>query len=184
MNDEYLWQKTGTDPETKRLEEALTVFRYRTDDPPALPVTRTEVVVPLWRAVFGYAVTAFAVVTLAAGMWFELGRDWNDYDVTFIHHPAAETTPTEPPPTPVVEPAAPKQPVRRRERGVIYASVPRRHGNEQRVRRAETVVLTAEEKYAYDRLMLALSISSSQMKIARDAINGVDESDTRTPNNR
>jgi hypothetical protein len=46
-------------------------------------------------------------------------------------------------------------------------------------RNAETknspVVLTDEEKHAYDQLMLALSITSSKLKIVKDKVNGVEE---------
>ena len=37
MNEDYLWDKTGEDPEIEKLENALQVFRYKETAPPALP---------------------------------------------------------------------------------------------------------------------------------------------------
>lgn len=37
MKQDYLWDKTGTDPEIVELENALAAFRYRETEPPALP---------------------------------------------------------------------------------------------------------------------------------------------------
>ena len=41
--------------------------------------------------------------------------------------------------------------------------------------RTETVALTSEEKYAYGQLMLALSITSSKLKLVKDTINRIEE---------
>ncbi len=38
-----------------------------------------------------------------------------------------------------------------------------------------TVRLSKEEKYAYDQLMLALSITSSKLKLVKDKIEGIEE---------
>jgi hypothetical protein len=47
------------------------------------------------------------------------------------------------------------------------------------------VVLTKEEREAYEQVLLALSISSSKINIVRDTINGVDQKDIRPEvNNR
>jgi hypothetical protein len=40
---------------------------------------------------------------------------------------------------------------------------------------SETAKLTEEEQYAYDQLMLALSITSSKLKIVKDKVGGTDE---------
>jgi hypothetical protein len=45
------------------------------------------------------------------------------------------------------------------------------------------VALTQEERYAYHQLMLALSISSSKLKVVQDAINGVESNETSTKQN-
>ncbi len=52
----------------------------------------------------------------------------------------------------------------------IFAKV-----NSSRETEDHEVVLTKEEKYAYDQLMLGLSITSSNLKIVRDKANGIRE---------
>jgi hypothetical protein len=51
--------------------------------------------------------------------------------------------------------------------------------NKSNVRKTETenpsAALTDEEKYAYDQLMLALSITGSKLKIVKDKVEGVEE---------
>ena len=55
--------------------------------------------------------------------------------------------------------------------------------NKTNVRKPETenssARLTDEEKHAYDQLMLALSITSSKLKIVKDKVDGVEENTTR-----
>jgi hypothetical protein len=174
MNDEYLWQKTGEDPEIAKLEETLAVFRYREDAAPALTITQPAKP-GRWRLLVGLAVPAFAAVAIAGGMWIRK----DESEITFIHQPPAEVLqkPVEPA-APAVQPtSAPKQPVDRRTRGAQSASlvVPRRARAKTHPRRSETVALTKEERYAYRQLMLALSISGSQLNIVRNTINGVED---------
>ena len=184
MNDEYLWQKTGEDPEIARLEKTLAVFRYRDEAAPALTITQPAKPVT-WRLLVGFAIPAFAAVAIAAGMWFQK----DESEITFIHQPPAETM-EKPAETriPVVQPtAAPKQPVDRHTRGVQSASliVPRRARAKTHRPAPQTVALTREERYAYRQLMLALSISGSQLNIVRNTINGVeDEPSAIKQNNR
>lgn len=187
MNDDYLWDKSGADPETLRLEEALAVFRYRETEPPVLPAAADTT---RRRTPFAFAVPAFAVLTLAAGLWFGLVKDHEDYEVTFVHHPATETKvqPTnniEPHPTP---PASVKEPVRRTRREALptIASARRRSRAKAGQPKTTTVAtLTNEERHAYEQLMLALAISSSKIKVVHNAINGIEENENlRTPNNR
>ena len=37
MKEDYLWDKTGSDPEIEKLENALKAFRYQETAPPELP---------------------------------------------------------------------------------------------------------------------------------------------------
>ena len=184
MNDEYLWQKTGEDPEIAKLEETLAAFRYREHAPPSLTV-RQPAKSGTWRLLVGFAIPAFAAVAIAGGIWFQK----DESEITFIHQPPGETVekPAEPAPPAVQPTAAPRQPVYRRTLGVQSASlvVPRRARAKSHPRHSETVALTKEERYAYRQLMLALSISGSQLNIVRNTINGVeDEPSTIKQNNR
>jgi hypothetical protein len=59
--------------------------------------------------------------------------------------------------------------------------------NIQRAQNIETKkpeALTKEEKYAYDQLMLALSITSSKLKMVKDKVAGVEEKNAVRENER
>lgn len=184
MNDEYLWQKTGEDPETMQLEKALAVFRYREEDPPAVPIAVENRPTRTWRFALAIAIPAFAALVLASVIWLPTG-DVNNDDVTFIY----QTEPTvietaAPDPSPVAQPTVPpKQPVRRVEIEPTFASAPRPRPRMQQHRKTTTVALTDEERYAYHQLMLALSISSSKLNVVRNTINGIEEPANDTKQN-
>ena len=183
MNDEYLWQKTGEDPETRRLEDALAVFRYREDDPPAVPIATKPLRTRRWRFALAFAVPAFAAAAVAAVIWFPVTPPSDE--VTFIYYPEPEIR--EQPvaaPAPVIRPSEPaKQPVRRGEVQPTVASLRHRAVTRLHPQRTGTVALTEEERYAYHQLMLALSISSSKLNVVRNTINGVEQTDNDTKQN-
>ena len=186
MNDEYLWQKTGDDPETKHLEDALAVFRYRSDEPPAMPIAVEPEKNRKWRFALAFAVPAFAAVVVASVLWVPVSTVSDD-DVTFIHQPSEPVVidSASPNPSPVDQPTAPvlKQPVRRGELQSTIASVRPRPSVKPHRQKTTTVALTDEERYAYRQLMLALSISSSKLNVVRNTINGVEDSDNDTKQN-
>jgi hypothetical protein len=195
MNEEYLWNKTGDDTEIKKLENALGAFRYREDSPPVLPIVETEPRSNGWRFSLVFATAAFATVAIAAVGWFQISTGNDDDEITFVYYPAVENTQqqqqqsVEPQP-PVVEPQpAPKQPTLRG-RPVIqstYASapLPQKRTPNPKTQKVSTESLTAQERYAYNQLMLALSISSAKLKIVHDAVNGVEDTDSnKKENNR
>lgn len=180
MNDEYLWQKTGDDPEIRKLENALAEFRYRDCDPPVLPVALTQPAIRRWRFPFAFAATGFAAVVIAAGAWFQASNIRHDNEIVFIYHPA-DAAPGQVEPVPATQPPpAPLKEQFQKTRGLVRASVTKtpKRANPKNGR---TAVLTKEERYAYERLLLALSISSSKINIVRNTINGVDEKPV-TPN--
>ena len=193
MNEEYLWNKTGDDPEIKKLENALGAFRYQEDLPPVLPIVETETKSNGWRFSLVFATAAFATMVIATVTWFQINKGTVDDEITFVYHPAVENTqpqkPVEPPrPRPQPQPA-PKQSAPS-EKPVIqstYVAVPRQHKRtpKPKTQMVGTESLTAQERYAYNQLMLALSISSSQLKVVQDAVNGVeDTSGNKKENNR
>ena len=185
MNDEYLWQKTGDDRETMELENALAVFRYSEDDPPVVPIATEERAPRRWKFALAFAVPAFAAAVLAIVMWLTIGNGVDDSDVTFVYHPEPVIVEKPAPPAaPVEQPSQPpKQPVRRVEVQPTIASVRRRSVAKTHPEKATTVALTEDERYAYQQLMLALSISSSKLKIVQDAVNGVEDKDSPTKQN-
>ena len=184
MNDEYLWQKTGEDEELMRLESALASFRYRQTDPPEFAATLRAVTTknPRWRAML--AIPAFAAALAVGVLWLQGGK--SDDEVTFVHHPEVgqiELPRSEEPLAPAVTPE-PLPVHRNRKNTRAEAVIDRRKSTAKPQGRKEAEpALTKEELYAYEQLMLALSISSSSLNIVRDTING-SEVNMPKPNNR
>jgi hypothetical protein len=183
MNDEYLWNKTGHDAELEALENALNAYRFHETAVPALPVKvfalpqgQTHRFLKLG---FALASAAFAAAILAF-IWFQI-PDKRAGSSDLPNKEAAETVPM------VVQPKG--LPSSRIEALPFLAKrnfVRIRETNHIRIRPVKTIALpakstnsliklTKDEEYAYDRLMLALSITSSKLKIVRDKIDGIDE---------
>jgi hypothetical protein len=182
MNDEYLWQKTGEDPEVAALEKALAVFRYREDAPPALTVEE-EVRPRNWRFVFAFA--SVAAIVVVAIVWMQSSKSVAE-DIVFVNESTVATPP------PVQSPAPPTRntgdtvspkPQPRREIIPTTAALTRRPRPKSLRPEARIAALTDEERYAYGQLMLALSISSEKLKVVQDAINGVETNKDSSPRN-
>jgi len=186
MKEDYLWDKTGEDAEIEQLENALMAFRYTETAPPELPqkVFTVEKAKPRKFFQFGFAFAAFAaVVVIFCAVWFQIGSGKLP-----VIEPVAENnapknedkvadekiikTPDKPAPVKIVE-NAPRSVarIRRNSAPVVRSNKPVRQ-NIKVKEPAET--LTAEEKYAYDQLMLALSITGSKLKIVKDKIDGIE----------
>lgn len=181
--EDYLWDKTGEDPEIEQLENALAVFRYKETAPPAMPAKvlpfRAKSETP--RSIFRFAYAAAACLAFAAvalGVWFQIADKKTEV--------AANPSETQAPPIenkiPVDAPvkvsdksieAAPKQTIKRKivkiKKPVYQIKAARRNVETK----TETAALTKEEKYAYDQLMLALSITGSKLRLVSDKIEGV-----------
>jgi hypothetical protein len=190
MKEDYLWDKTGDDPEIERLEETLAVFRSRMDTPPLIvpdiAVNKKESA--SWftglRIAFAGMATAAAAVTIAAILiWYPTSKG----ELQATQNPAAERETVFVRPeveTPEVPAAKANEPVQVFQPGskMEQPRTPRRHTPITRkttvpaatMAKNETPVLTEEEKYAYNQLMLALSITNSKMKIVRDTMSGAD----------
>ena len=185
MNEEYLWQKTGEDRETMELEKTLAVFRYSEDEPPVVPVATEERAPKRWKFALAFAVPAFAAAVLATVIWLPRGNGVDNSDVTFVYQPEPVIVEQPAPnPAPVAQPSqAPRQPVRRGDVQPTFAAMRRRSIAKPHPQKTTTVALTDDERYAYQQLMLALSISSSKLKIVQDAVNGVEDKDSPTKQN-
>jgi hypothetical protein len=182
MNDEYLWQKTGEDPEIAALEKALAVFRYREDAPPALTV-QEESRPRRWRFVFAFA--SVAAIVVVAIVWMQSSKSVAD-DIVFVNESTLATPPpVQSPVTPIRntgDTAAPK-PQSRRDIIPTTAALTRRPKPKSPRPEPRLAALTEEERYAYGQLMLALSISSEKLKVVQDAINGVEPNKDSSPRN-
>lgn len=185
MKDEYLWQKTGEDPEIARLEKALAVFRYREDAPPALTVEE-ELRPRRWR--FAFAIASFAAIAIVVIVSMQMSRTAED-DIVFVNESTVATPPpVQSPVTPIRNTGDTAAPKRQSRRDILptTAALTRRPKPKTPRPEARLAALTEEERYAYGQLMLALSISSEKLKVVQDAINGAEPNKDSSPrhNNR
>ncbi len=171
MKEEYLWDKTGEDPEIEGLEKALQVFRYKETEPPAL---RSNVVAFKTKEnqsrrvlFFGLAVAAcIALAVLALGVWMQISNP----------QPKGEG---------LVETVVPKdgfassddleikEDETRKEMPIKPVAKIRRFApsaTQQNQARNSEIKLTKEEQYAYDQLMRALSITSSKLNLVKKKV--------------
>ncbi len=185
MNEDYLWDKTGSDPEIEKFENALRLFAHRETAPPVLPAKTAKVVsFPVRPAarVLRYAVAAAACLVLLAvsfGIWMQFAAYDRDDEIvaavrqddTDVPKNSAVKSGDEPrintgkdvSPEAKIIPAA--------ERKIV---LPIAHKNIARTKSsrlpAVAVKLTEEEEYAYGQLKLALSITGSKLKLIRDKV--------------
>ncbi len=204
MKEDYLWNKTGNDPEIEKLENALKAFRYTEIAPPGLPAK----IIPFekksprgfsFRLSFAFTSLA-AIAVVCFGAWFqfsdvetEIAKD----SPKIIALPSAENVERGIPaektsdfavkdietPKKTDERKAVKikkivpQIVRREKaamRSVEIKKVSELTAQNREVKQPE-IKLTKEEKYAYDQLMLALSVTSSKLRLVKDKIEGIED---------
>ncbi len=189
MKNDYLWDKTGNDLEIEKLENALQIFRLQENDAPEIPVNvlpfkrkNPRIIFPAFRAV----AACFILVFVLTGLWFLTADSKKDFArknsqnlIEHIEHKEIENVQN---PNDFTEPEiSAKETIsvkdqtekidqkRKRQnfkvRKTIYKSEikPQKTVGNNRI-----VKLTEEEKNAYDQLMLALSITSSKLKIVKD----------------
>jgi hypothetical protein len=171
MKEDYLWNKTGSDPAIEKLEKALRGFSYEESAQPVLPV----IVVPEKKAFrFRFAPFAFAVAACLALAVIS----WSVWKLASNTSPVEDRAAGPAPGT--VAPAAPGKPgsgdkdtPATRETRQVAQVTPR-----PKIRRGRTLLktipaeikpkFTREEIYAYDQLMLALSITSDKLNLVRE----------------
>lgn len=207
MKQDYLWDKSGADPEIEELENALSAFRYQETAPPALPA---KVLVFPERAVektprrrfslaFAFAACAAAIL-ITFGILFQLSSNKSavTIDSARTTEPQinkeigkdafAEVEQLQSSPIGNVEKTAtlpqikaPKQ-IAKQTAKQNAIKIRRHISADSRQNKIITdaeikkpsETLTAEERYAYDQLMLALSITGSKLKIVKDKVDGVE----------
>ncbi len=191
MKEDYLWDKTGEDAEIQGLENALKAFRYQETAPPELPqkVFTVEKAKPRrFFPLFGFGFAALAaVVAVFSVVWFQI----TDSKIPVIEVIAEKSEPKnenkiaeekfdEPVQfTPAVKsvnspPSAKRNVVRLRQKTVPTVR-PEKAILRNPISKEPAETLTAEEQYAYDQLMLALSITGSKLRIVQNKIKGIEE---------
>ena len=189
MKEDYLWDKTGEDAEIERLENALKAFRYTEIAPPELPQKVFAVEKNPRRFFrFGFAFAAFAsFIIVFSVVWLQSNKREISVkeSVAAINLPKNEVKVTDEPndKTPKISLFKITQ---NQSRFVKPNVIKPRRNIAPEIRPAKTVLrtikrkqptetLTAEEKYAYDQLMLALSVTSSSLKIVKEKVEGIED---------
>ena len=179
MKEDYLWDKTGTDPAIEKFENALSVFRF---DESSLHIPVSVSAPAEGRRYFkflsfGFAAAACACVAVISwALWAPIaGPNTVPAPEGAFTRPAEEildtvdNKPNMPVTVGVKAPAGNighyKKAVKKAVRPVVVTA---------RVKKPALVTepFTKEEIYAYNRLMLALSITSDKLNLVKEKIPG------------
>ena len=188
MNNDYLWDMTGDDAEIEGLENLLSGLKYQPTTPPVLPVVielKTEPKTPWWKFSLAFAVPACLLIAILAGFWMtrptqqlKAVNEVKEFQPPSgpPQIPSAITSPESPTPeTEIAKDTSPKLVT------TLYTPKPKRKEmtyavqTRYRKRQPKFETLTSEEKFAYDQLKLALSITGSKLKVVSDTINRAED---------
>lgn len=187
MKEDYLWDKTGEDFEIEKLENALAVFRYRETDAPALPakIIPFERKAPrgFFRLAFALSGAATLIAVCLPGVWFQLAGgkiESAKNSAETVAPPIEKKDSIESSNGSIAEEAeTPKQFVEPKVVKIRKNIAPTTRPNNLTARKIKSkkpaVRLTEEEIYAYDQLMLALSITSSKLRLVKDKVDNIEE---------
>jgi hypothetical protein len=178
MNNDYLWDRTGTDPEIESLEAQLEGLRFRPSEPPPAPA-RAIVLVParpnwLLRLGLGFAAASAACVALIFAL-FPTGEALQPV-AAIEETPAVVSEPAVRPTLPLnaeyvkasTIPQRKPKPKKRIKREAKFTPAPAEP-------RPLPETFTAEERDAFRQLMTALAVTSENLNIVRDKLNGTDK---------
>lgn len=184
MNNDYLWNKKGSDGEIERLENLLNGFQYKAAAPPKLPVAAAEGRSwTFWpRLSLGFAAAGAFAAILIGVFFFAGGEKANvvtqqpsapmivpNAAVENVLPPSVEQKPPTETPAPVTTVFRPKEPSMKTQ--PLRASQPRK----RKSGKTPPDALTAEERYAYEQLKMALAITGSKLKAVSDTVNGTED---------
>ena len=184
MENDYLWDKTGEDKEIEQLENALKSFRYQPTAPPVLPVKifqpEEKPKFSFFPKAFRFAFAGFACLLMtfiSLGIWFQFSgnkiEEIADLSTPIVQPAEVEIPDNSTPINPVAidkKPFQPKHFTVQKPTNIVFRQ------NQRKVKANKAVLLTAEEKYAYDQLMLALSITGSKLREVKNKVNSVENS--------
>ncbi len=202
MNENYLWDKTGRDPEIEKLESELAAFRPGTTAPPALRIDADLLEKPtsssrIWiRPALSFGIVGaacIAAIVFAPGIIQSVRVNYpgqtektapvliakNDDEPKMARSDNQGTaTKGEVTLEPEKITRAPKIKSSESYRlpHKIVRRIDRMPGKPRRNKKQEKLKLTPEEKHAFDQLMLGLSITSANLKIVNDKVQGTRES--------
>jgi hypothetical protein len=186
MENDYLWNKTGEDQEIEQLENALRIFSYQENHPPPLPVqiklTTPGFSILRWRFAFAFAI----VLTLFVGglsVWLRLqSTDQGKLTIADFNYEDSKAAPvssqaSQPDPERIVVPNADKIISKPKVIKTAFhpVEVPKRNLRTLKRKGEPKIQLTNEEKFAFNQLMLALSITGSKLSEVKKMVNGGEE---------
>lgn len=198
MKEDYLWDKTGSDPEIEKLETALRVFRCKETAPPVLPAKVLPFIKkgsPQRSFTFLRAIAAcLALTSISLGVWILISNTKKEIAGNVLQKSVVEPEFANPikPASETEPPAKPKEEVKPTFKKTLYIeqkSSPksllvsksgsknggRNNSTNRKTKNTEkTIRLTEEEKYAYEQLMLALSITSRKLKLVKEKVDGTE----------
>jgi hypothetical protein len=177
MKEDYLWDKTGSDESIEKLENALRIFSHDKEAAFAVPVAAAA---EKWSFFKGlkplvFAAACLAIAAIAWGGWMQLSTVAPVEDQAFVAAPPIEDqqTPTNNlialPSDPVGPAVAPAPTIVR----TVHRPLRNKRGGGRTVlhtppAEAPKPEFTKEEIYAYDQLVLALSITSDKLGQVRE----------------
>lgn len=211
MNEDYLWDKIGSDAEIERLENAVAAFGYKETAPPMLPTLPANVLPfkkePARRLfpLVGAAIAA-CLAFVAVGLGVLLPAFVNETTIgesaktiesakpvidenskPNAYEPVINDSPDANVEKPEIsfarrtgdsKPSAKSEIVKARKniQQNVQPTVYRKEAKADGVKFAKAEIrLTAEERQAYAQLRLALSITSSKLKLVKNKVEGVEE---------
>lgn len=204
MNEDYLWNKTGGDPEIERLENALAAFRYKETAAPAIDAKVLPFKPKPARKIFQFKFAAAACLVFAAiasVVLIQISADKPNGENDSARAVESENVDSiksknqkpddliiEKPTVPATEKssvapiqktenarrAAESKPIKIKQE--ISVNNRRRDAKPPINKRADTETrLTDEERYAYKQLLLALSVTSSKLQLVKNKVQSKEE---------
>lgn len=194
MSEDYLWNKSGSDDEIEHLERLLSEFRADVSAVPVMPtvgtVTDRVSAVSGWLGIVAwlreprFALGAvLPIVALLVLVWFQMKPAVRPVGIDAVADSAAvpevvalpegDRVLTVTPPAAVNGTVVPAVSRQRNNFAHLPGSV-RRRVSPRRIVPAESRndEFSAEERRAYDQLILALSVTGAKLKIVSDAVQG------------
>jgi hypothetical protein len=207
MNEDYLYNKTGEDAEIENLENLLKDFRLQNTTAPMLRANVAVFQPKPRRKVFRYsfAIAASLLIAVTIGVWAKFSKTENNFVADKMEFKEVKENPKDEVVFISVEPKNTgnvvfnpiNQPNRKFEnkliipakfiqKAVFIKNVPklkRQTQPEKVLQIKQSVEITDEEKFAYEQLKLALSITGANLKTVKEKIDNK-EVETSAFNNK
>jgi hypothetical protein len=188
MNNDYLWDKTGSDAEIEKFEASLQGLGYQEDAAPSLPGKVVHFTAKPSSKLFRYAMAAAACLMFAVfslGIWMQISTRDGEDEISLADSRPSDNAPDmtakniNSPDVDFVANTKPASKVGSENRKyvspVAYKSTAKTK-NTGITKPAKK--LTKEEEYAYGQLKLALAITGSNLKLIRDKVERIEDLNT------